>query len=160
MSKVKVGLYCLLGAFGVIGVPAALAAFTNEVPFAKRERPSGPTQVAWYAAEASNLPEAWDRAALAYEGELAHCKEKCARDAFRIVLARRYAMDATWAPPPANTTGPVEMPARVVAVLDAIDQYEKIAPNAPDVMRSEVVRYDILTAYHQPGAKYKFIAAR
>jgi hypothetical protein len=35
-------------------------------------------------------------------------------------------------------------------------------PNAPDAMRSEVVRYDILTAYRQPGAKYKFqhVAAR
>jgi hypothetical protein len=161
MHKVKVALFVLLGALGVVGVPAALAAFTSKTPLAKREMPSAQTQVAWYAADASNLPDAWDRAAEAYEGELAHCKEKCTRDAFRIVLARRYAMDASWDPPAPGTT-PVEMPARVKAVLAAIDKYEAIAPNAPDAMRSEVVRYDILTAYRQPGAKYKFqhVAAR
>jgi hypothetical protein len=159
MHKVKVALFVLLGALGVVGVPAALAAFTHKTPLAKRELPQAETQVAWYAAEESNLPDAWDRAAVAYELELSHCVEKCRRDAFRIVLARRYAMNATWSPPPPGTD-PVEMPTRVTAVLEAIDQYIAIAPNAPDAMRSEVVRSDILTAYRQPGAKYKFIASR
>ena len=161
MHKVKVALFVVLGALGVVGVPAALAAFTSKTPLAKREMPAPQTQVAWYAADASNLPDAWDRAAEAYEAELATCKEKCTRDAFRIVLARRYAMDASWVTPPAGTT-PVEMPVRVKATLGAIDQYVKLAPNAPDTMRSEYVRSEILAAYHQPGARYKFqlVAAR
>jgi hypothetical protein len=159
MHKVKVALFVLLGALGVVGVPAALAAFTHKTPLAKRELPQAHTQVTWYAAEESNLPDAWDRAALAYESELSHCIEKCRRDAFRIVLARRYAMNASWDPPAAGS-GPVEMPPRVTATLSAIDQYLAIAPDAPDAMRSEVVRYDILSAYRQPGAKYRFVASR
>jgi len=159
MNKVKVALFCLLGALGVVGPIAALAFFTSKVPYAKREMPAPQTQVAWYTAEKSNMPEAWDRAALAYESELATCHEKCTRDAFRIVLARRYAMDASWVAPPAGTT-PVAMPPRVQATLTAIDRYVSLAPTAPDAMRSEVVRFDILAAYRQPGAKYKFIASR
>ena len=159
MHKVKVALFVLLGALGVVGVPAVLAAFTHETPLAKRELPQAHTQVTWYAAEESNLPEAWDRAAAAYETELATCVEKCKRDAIRIMLARRYAMNASW-DPPAPGVGPVEMPARVTAVLEAIDRYQALAPNAPDAMRNEVVRYDILTAYRQPGARYRFVASR
>ena len=161
MSQLKVGLYCLLGACGVIGVPAALAAFTSEVPFAKREMPAPQTQVAWYSAEAQNTPAAWDRAADAYEAELAICHVKCKRDAFRVVLARRYAMDADWTPPTAGDN-PVEMPIRVKATLAAIDRFDLIAPSSPDVMRNEVVRSDILATYRQPGSKFHFqkVAAR
>ncbi len=114
--------------------------------------PPAPSLPAWSAAEANNTAAAWDQAADAYGRERATCVDDCVDAAYAVVLARKNALGAEPIEPPKPDESPL-LPPRVKALVDALDEYVKIAPPTdPDVLDMKFLAANALSRWHQEDA--------
>jgi hypothetical protein len=115
-------------------------------------RAQAATAVAWARAETRGTAEAWDAAAEAYDQERADCVEDCLETAYAAVLARKNAvLAARLEPPPGDE--PVELPPRLRAVVDALDDYVGMTDSLdPDLAGMKFLAASITTRWRQPDA--------
>ncbi|HEX5060772.1 MAG TPA: hypothetical protein VFV99_15495 [Kofleriaceae bacterium] len=123
--------------------------------FAKPTRRLPPTLATTFissVAEASDSAAAWTAIADAYENELATCTKDCRAIAYEIVLARKNVVKAMKLEPPPGD-GPVELPAEVKEVVDAIDAYVKMVdPTDDEVAPMQFLAANALWHWRQPEA--------
>lgn len=107
----------------------------------------------WSFAEARDTADAWEAAAESFERELASCTADCADTAWAAVLARKNALRVEPIKPPAEDAPTEPLPARVQAVVDAIDQYVAIAdPTDPQVGNARFLGASAMYRWRQPDA--------
>jgi hypothetical protein len=115
-------------------------------------RPAVRPTLMWKTAASANTPEAWDAAADVYEREAKGCTTDCIDAKFAIVLARRNALSAAALTPLPGDDKP-ELPERVRALVDAIDDYVAIAPpDDPSVVENKFVAASTMYRWHQDDA--------
>ncbi len=137
--------------------PAPKAATTTPAASAPRRNWSRPPltpslAITWSAAETRNTPDSWDAAADAYARDRAKCVDDCLDAAYAVVLARKNAMGAAPLQPPQG--GDVAaLPQRARALMEALDDYVKIAPASdPDVIDMKFLAANVLSRWHQADA--------
>lgn len=114
--------------------------------------PPAPSLPAWSAAEAAKTAEAWDRAADEYARARERCVDDCLDAAYAVVLARKNALSADPIKPPKPEESP-PLPARVKALVSALDDYLKIAPPTdPDQLDMKFLAANAINLWHQEDA--------
>jgi hypothetical protein len=114
--------------------------------------PPAPSLPAWSAAEVAKTTEGWNRAADAYARAREGCVDDCLDAAYAVVLARKNALGADPIQPPQPDEAP-PLPPRVKALVDALDDYVKIAPPSdPDVVDMKFLAANALNRWHQDDA--------
>lgn len=107
---------------------------------------------AWSSAEAKKTAESWDAAAEAFMAERARCTDDCLDAQYAVVLARKNAMAAETLPKPKPDEKP-QLPPRVKALVDSLDEYVKIAPlSDPDVYDMKFLAANALASWNQNDA--------
>jgi hypothetical protein len=105
----------------------------------------------WAFAEASGTAAAWNAAAESFEEALATCTKDCAKTAYAVMLARRNALGVDPIKPPSpDAPPPAELPDRVQAVVDSIDQFVALGdPTDPDVGGAKFLAASVMYRWQQ-----------